>query len=78
MKDEEENEEEDQTEATRNGFYHEHRKLVLSLHFPAESKLQMQRIETEPIYGKPIFVQMRSHYKQKFERGEAVDDVVII
>ena len=32
--------------------YHRHRKLVLTAHFPANSKLQMQRIETEPHYGK--------------------------
>jgi len=46
---------------------HEHRKLVLTAHFPSNSKLQMQRIETEPHYGKQIFLQMRRHYKNKFE-----------
>ena len=50
-------------------FFHEQRKIVLSVHFPAQSKLQMQRIETEPTYGKDIFVRMRRHYKQKFEQG---------
>ena len=51
--------------------YHQHRKLVLTVHFPANSKLQMQRIETEPHYGKQIFLQMRRHYKHKFETPAA-------
>ena len=57
-------------------FFHEQRKIVLSVHFPAQSKLQMQRIETEPTYGKDIFVRMRRHYKQKFEQGVQIDDVI--
>ena len=62
--------------ADAQNFFHEQRKIVLSLHFPAQSKLQMQRVETEPMYGKDIFVRMRRHYKQKFEQGVNLDDVI--
>ena len=47
---------------------------MLSVNFPQEAKLQMQRMETEPFYGKDIFVKMRSHYKQKYEQGIALDE----
>ena len=38
----------------------------------------MQRVETEPFYGKDVFVQMRHHYKQKFEQGLVVNEVIAI
>ena len=34
----------------------------------------MQRIETEPFYGKEIFTRMRRHYKKKYEQGIALDE----
>jgi len=57
-------------------FFHSQRKLVLSVHFPNNSKLQMQRIETEPIYGKDVFTRMRRHYKRKFEQGVIDEEIV--
>ena len=47
-------------------FPHTERKLVIGLHFPCNSKLQMQRIETDK-YGKDIFLLMRHYYKEKYE-----------
>ena len=35
----------------------------------------MQRIETEPFYGKDVFIRMRRHYKMKFERGVIEEEV---
>ena len=47
-------------------FPHTERKLVIGLNFPCNSKLQMQRIETDK-YGKDIFLLMRHYYKEKYE-----------
>ena len=38
----------------------------------------MQRIETEPFYGKDIFTRMRRHYKQKYEQGIALDEEEVV
>ena len=51
--------------------------MVLSLNFPANSKLQMQRVETEPDYGKDVFTMMRKHYKRKFEQDKVDDEGVV-
>ena len=56
---------------------HEHRKLVLSVHFPANSKLQLQRIETEPFYGKEIFLQMRRMFKNKFVTPTGAEQEIV-
>ena len=47
-------------------FPHTERKLVIGLNFPNNSKLQMQRVETDK-YGKDIFLLMRHYYKEKWE-----------
>ena len=47
-------------------FPHTERKLVIGINFPNNSKLQMQRIETDK-YGKDIFLLMRHYYREKYE-----------